>query len=335
MKKLISLVLILCLAVPSFVSAETVLPELSSVFEVTMPSLRHCAKADPVNEETTEDGGKLLTFEGITEDIYNDFNRYLGEWGCTLSSLSVSGNTMTAILARENAFFIFAYNYETQQAVVTYPDRTREETVDAETQGRIGSYVTFGTYPQGTGDEAQPIEWQVLDAQGDKMLLISRYALDCKPYNKTYADSTWESCTLRSWLNNDFYSRAFSEEEQGRIVTVSVLTDRNPDYSTDPGETTQDKIFLLSIQEINKYFISEEDRMCVPTAYAKARNAYLCSFYTVNDEATCWWWLRSPGSSAGMAAGIFGGNVYGYGDYVNDETGCVRPALWITADASL
>lgn len=63
----------------------------------------------------------------------------------------------------------------------------------------VGNYVTFGTYPQTkAGNDATPIEWLVLARDGDKALLISRYALDAQPYNKDYTSVTWETCTLRT-----------------------------------------------------------------------------------------------------------------------------------------
>ena len=82
--------------------------------------------------------------------------------------------------------------------------------------------------------------------------------------------------------------------------------------------------------------------MCVPTAYAKANGAYTDDDYTVDGavygtvdgEATCWWWLRSPGWDQDLAAGVGSvGGVHSYGHYVRDGYDCVRPALWIDLDA--
>lgn len=56
----------------------------------------------------------------------------------------------------------------------------------------VGQIVSFGHYPQSSsGMDNNPIEWIVLDVHGNKALIISRYALDCKPYNTTYKDVTW------------------------------------------------------------------------------------------------------------------------------------------------
>ena len=174
------------------------------------------------------------------------------------------------------------------------------------------------------------IEWLVLDKQEDKMLIISKYALDTVPYNEDYESVTWETCTLRKWLNNDFYNSAFNEEEKTKIKSSTVTADANPEYNTDPGNDTTDKVFLLSINEVKKYFSSDEARKCVPTDYAIAQGAWTSDSYKVDGKATCWWWLRSPGYGSDLAAVvIFGGDVGFGGSLVNRGSYCVRPALWI------
>lgn len=80
--------------------------------------------------------------------------------------------------------------------------------------------------------------------------------------------TTWETCTLRQWLNNNFFNAAFSGYERAMIPTVTVSADENPEYSTDHGNATQDRVFLLSIDEANKYFGSDSERRCKPTDYA-------------------------------------------------------------------
>ena len=92
----------------------------------------------------------------------------------------------------------------------------------------VGSYVTFGSYEQdnNTGNGQEPIEGLVLDydAANHRVLLLSRYGLDAKPYNTAYVDITWEKCTLRTWLNGEFMDQAFSKTEQGAILTTAVTT---------------------------------------------------------------------------------------------------------------
>ena len=191
----------------------------------------------------------------------------------------------------------------------------------------VGDTYRFGSYEQDNNKSngQEDIEWLVLAKEGTKILVISKEALDCKPYNTSYTDVTWETCTLRKWLNNDFINAAFSADERTRIPTVTVSADKNPYYSTNPGNATQDQVFLLSITEVNKYFSSDSARQCKPTDYAVASGAYVNSY-----NGNCWWWLRSPGGNQNDAAGVFSdGDVNESGDFVYNDFHAVRPALWI------
>jgi ribosomal protein S17E len=207
-----------------------------------------------------------------------------------------------------------------------------EETWNKIKEINVGDTYTFGSYEQDndTSNGKEEIEWQILEKQDNKILIISKYALDCQQYNTENTDVTWETCTLRSWLNSTFISNAFTEAEQSMIVDTKVTADKNPNYSTNPGNDTTDKIFLLSINEVNKYFTNDESRKCVPTAYAIEQGAYTSDSYTSGGKATCWWWLRSPGSSQVDASYVYyDGSVYYDGRGVDGSNGCVRPALWI------
>ncbi len=196
-----------------------------------------------------------------------------------------------------------------------------------------GDSITFGKYQFTSKEQTAPIEWKVLKVQGKKKLVISEYALDCLPYNKEYKDITWENCTLRSWLNNDFYNTAFSEDEKKAIVQTNVTADKNPQYSTNPGNNTKDNVFLLSISEAEKYFTNNDARRCVPTEYAKAKGAYTSDQFPVGGKATCCWWLRSPGFNQDTAACVSDvGSVYYYGYNAHIAYYCVRPALWINLE---
>lgn len=78
---------------------------------------------------------------------------------------------------------------------------------------KVGGYVKFGSYPQNNGDIKEPIEWLVLEVNGNKALLISSYGLDCKEYHHEFEFITWENCDLRKWLNGEFFRRAFTVAE--------------------------------------------------------------------------------------------------------------------------
>lgn len=195
---------------------------------------------------------------------------------------------------------------------------------------KVGDIVYFGAYEQdnNTSNGKELIEWLVLAKENNRVLVISDKALDCRAFDTSGKYVTWEECSLRKWLNNDFINAAFSDDENAMIPTVTVSADKNLEYDTDPGNATKDKVFLLSIVEAEKYFASDEARMCMPTDYAVARGAYVNS-----DNGNCWWWLRSHGVDQDDAANVnSGGDVNEYGGSVRDRYMTVRPAMWITID---
>ena len=219
--------------------------------------------------------------------------------------------------------------------VVRFGDASLKEKLEGdirfikERNEKIGKTIIFGTYPYVKGGQTAPIEWSVLDVQGNKVLVISKYALDCQQYNTSCIEVTWETCTLRTWLNGTFLDSAFSSSEQAAIAQTTVTADKNPKHDTDPGNATMDKVFLLSIDEANKYFSSDSARACLPTDYAVANGAF------ENDSnGNCWWWLRSPGEDDQIGAVSVDdvGAVDYYGDFVDRDDGAVRPAMWINLD---
>lgn len=185
----------------------------------------------------------------------------------------------------------------------------------------VGDKITFGTYEQDndTSNGAEDIEWLVLAKENNKILVISDKVLDAKQYNNEI-NTTWEQCSLRKWLNDSFLNTAFSKKERALIQSTTVSADKNPKYSTNPGNATTDKVFLLSINEVYKYFNDFHARECALTAYAKAHGAAL-------------WWLRSPGSSYSAAFVYPTGALVYNGESVKVSYGGVRPALWIDLDS--
>lgn len=194
----------------------------------------------------------------------------------------------------------------------------------------IGNEYIFGSYEQdgNSSNGKEDIEWIILDKQGDNVLLISKYGLDTVPYNTERKFITWQHCTLRGWLNREFYDAAFSENEKNRIIETNVLPHNNLCYDTNPGNATADKIFLLSIEEAKRYFKTDKDRICMPTKQARNHKAW------TDDSGACWWWLRSPGANQYLAAPVdFDGFIRVSGIYVDVESDCVRPALWINLNS--
>lgn len=199
----------------------------------------------------------------------------------------------------------------------------------------VGDKVRFGTYEQDNdiSNGKEDIEWRVLAKENNRILVISDKALDCQLYNVKYDVVTWKTCTLRKWLNDDFFSSAFTDAEKMCIPIVTVSADKNPKYSTYSGKTTKDKIFLLSTKEAEKYFVDDEERKCIPTDYAIAQGVYTSDNHTINGVGTCYWWLRSPGSIQSCATLVYDDGVFSERGYdVNRSCSAVRPAMWITVE---
>lgn len=188
--------------------------------------------------------------------------------------------------------------------------------------------IQFGSYEQDndTSNGKEPIEWIILGRRDGKTLVISKYCLDVREYHNAAVDVTWHSSSLRSWLNNDFLTTAFSSLEQSKIYSENIANEDNAVYKTEGGENTLDKVFLLSIDQANSLFKTDEERKAEATAYAIAQGAYKDT-----DDAFTWWWLRSPGYNSKSAANVNSeGSVYPYGGFEVNYTGeAIRPVMWI------
>ncbi len=193
----------------------------------------------------------------------------------------------------------------------------------APAQFEVGSYVTFGRYPQNSGDTPEPIEWLVLKNDKKTALLLSRHGLDCKQFHHDdREDESWRNSDLRKWLNGDFLNMAFNSDEQERIVFGPVFTADNDKCWTEGCGRTYDKVFCLSIAQATKLFATDSSRKCRPTAYAVSHRVWR------NDDGYCWFWLRSPGFG-GAADVSYNGAIRHMGCDVDCSHSAVRPALRI------
>ena len=129
----------------------------------------------------------------------------------------------------------------------------------AETLPEIGSEITFGHYEQDEDltNGQEPIEWIVLDVdeENQKAFLLSKYCLETKVVYPERVPMYWGASTLREWMNGEFLNAAFTAEEQEKILTTTV-TNENPHGMKGAGADTEDKLYLLSHEEILHYFRS-------------------------------------------------------------------------------
>lgn len=195
----------------------------------------------------------------------------------------------------------------------------------------IGNTYCFGSYQQdyeNTG-EKEPVEWIVLDKNKSSVLLLSKKGLEIQPFNSTNHHVTWETCALREWLNTTFIQQAFSEEEQALIQETTVKQTKNPKYKNDPGNPTVDKVFILSCNEVKKYFKTEDNICCQPSDYAIYQSTCTEGKTLIGND-TCSWWLRTPGYSLSTACYVaLDGVISFFGPLGKKNLTCVRPALWV------
>ena len=221
------------------------------------------------------------------------------------------------------------------------------------------SYTTYHYF------KYEPIKWRVLSADGNDAFLLADVALDNQRYNLNLKSVTWATSSIRSWLNGygvsanepqadyshkNFLNAAFSSEEKNAIKTTNVINDNNISYGTTGGNTTSDKVFLLSESEVyhtdtaEKYGFTKTDSI-----YDEARRsrcstyAYSMGIYRYNSTSASSkkyngnidWWLRSPGNKRDYAAEVeLSGWVYWYGDYVYFTSHGVRPALHLNLSST-
>ena len=191
-----------------------------------------------------------------------------------------------------------------------------------------GEIIEFGSYEQDniTSNGPEPIEWQVLDVEGDEAFLVSIYALDVMKFNETVkslektCDLLWAESDIRAWLNQDFLETAFSEDERNCLVPVE-----------NEGNIT-DLVFLLSKEELLRYFPWEYDQMCQPTEFATVKEGSRDKLKQLGVELiepSCHYFLRSY-NPTDKGVDVVSFKSISPVEYINQEY--VRPA--VRADTS-
>ncbi len=172
----------------------------------------------------------------------------------------------------------------------------------------VGDVITFGSY-----------NWYVLEKEEGRVRLLINHAekheeLRHRPYNDSDAEVTWETCSLREWLNGDFLTEGFTEEELSRILTTTTAAIDNETYDTDGGNDTEDQVSLLSPEDLTTY-------------------AEIISGIRMNI------WILGPGNAQNTAQFMSARNtIMDYGYLVSTTDFYTCPVIWVQtedADASL
>lgn len=197
---------------------------------------------------------------------------------------------------------------------------------------QIGDIIKLGKY-----------SWRVLCVESNKALLITEEIIEQRCYHNADKEVTWEQCSLRKYLNDDFFVQ-FPSAEQERILLVENANENNQWYGTKGGANTQDKIFLLSLHQACLYFGDSTANLYNPGKNQrywferKDANNQNRLAKLLGKEGCWWWWLRSPGRVGKKAVYIWGtdggigiqGNNVKNGNVSDGKcTDGVRPALWL------
>ena len=152
------------------------------------------------------------------------------------------------------------------------------------------------------------MDWRVLDKKDGKVLLLKDNAFGSTPFDEKGQNVTWESSSVRKWLNNDFLQESFTENERNSILETTVKNTPNATYKTLAGNNTKDKFFLLSCDEVAKYYDA------------------------IHETKSCWW-LRTPGAAENSMSFVYKDKtVMDYGYEVSNTNITVKPAMWLNIE---
>jgi len=209
----------------------------------------------------------------------------------------------------------------------------------------VGQIYAFGGY-----------DWDVLAIEDGRAFLITHDVINILPVNEYYNPVKWETCVIRKWLNEGFLD-GFTPQEIARIVVTQVVTPVNPWLGTDGGATTNDRVFLLSLDEIIRYYgfskrIAQEGGFEDINDYKRVANLdlshlskeqlkeaaiwhYNCTGRGYDDMIQqdgqpYWWWSRSAGYDRYTMAEINDDGAIAYVGLGGGPGGGVRPALYLT-----
>ncbi len=206
---------------------------------------------------------------------------------------------------------------------------------------RVGDIISWGNYPNTSNGSERPIKWKILKIKGDNALLLCDNILDAKAYHNKRKKVTWKTSDIRKWLNEDFYDTAFNFKEKICIRNTFIEVKNNLIFRRNDIE---DKIFLLSKEEVEKFFLTEKDRKVQATNYALNRG--VCPgededgyYYRMEDNklvryrkkdftSYASWWLRSIEKREFRADMVREDGTIGRRRVHWNDIG-IRPALWI------
>lgn len=186
----------------------------------------------------------------------------------------------------------------------------------------------------------EPIKWRIIEINDDEMMLMSDRLLDCVPYNRVSENVSWQDSYLRQFLNDEFYDHAFSEKEKEAIITKQIENDPNRTYDTYCGNTTSDKVFILSEEEVyldkkateHGFYpytgVDDPAKRFRPTMYAMARGTWYSP--VENYKGNGFWFMRTNGYCGSSVTYICDmGYIYEHGTDVTCSDSGILPVICV------
>jgi len=316
---------------PKFGGNETIIMKFSNITETSISIEYYSHDLGNYGRDDYDHGFDTVTMTYNTEKRYYEFE-FCGLWNLYTYKLEYN---------RYEINQYYGQNFE--QVVPVNPedywwyeiakrqtgDYGSASSVDI-SQAKIGDIVSIGKFEMdnNTSNGADDITWVVIDENDNSILVISKYCIAQQQSSNSY--DTWEKSIAREWLNGEFYNDAFTTEEKNMIITTKVVNADNPYTGMNGGNDTYDKLFLLSIDEANEYFSSEEERKAYGTLYLQE--------LIDENENSLGWWLRTPGKKHVTIDNeqIFQSYVGSKG-YVSTQGSAtfvynngLRPAMWVS-----
>lgn len=148
--------------------------------------------------------------------------------------------------------------------------------------------ITLGRWPQNSS-QPEPVQWLVLREEGNALLCLSRFILDCQPYHREGGGVCWKDCSLRRWLDQEFLPAAFTPEEQRRLLPARLKS---------PGGETTDRVFLLAppedwpgwdlMKDSDSYFSFPPEDCAITTPYTREKGIWFVEEEGADQYRGCW-----------------------------------------------
>lgn len=242
--------------------------------------------------------------------------------------------TFGTYLGQPITWRVLTLSENSQQALVVAADILTFKAYDAAESGQF-NYSEGEFYGMAQGDTLSTELQRQIRGNNSWQQSNIRTWLNSAKENVTYPDQAPNSKAMAD-LTNGYdtepgFLNGFSEAERNAILTTKVQTN---------GVTTEDKVFLLSKEELSYLELADVTKYPVPTAEAIAadRSGWYQVYSLDMGVQDYYWWLRDGDPSETNACQCYVvGNSYVKGEIISKDVGLegfgIRPAMTIDVTA--